>query len=67
VCQQPALTAHTPPSPLRCRAPEDCPREVLALVQRCLAASPSERPTAAEAVRVLAASLAEQEEQGAHL
>ena len=55
------------PPPLRCRSPEDCPPEVLALVQRCLAASPADRPTAAEAVRVLAASLAQQEEEGARL
>lgn len=40
-----------------CRAPEDCPAAIVQLVERCLQTDPAARPTAAEAVQVIAANL----------
>jgi serine/threonine protein kinase len=35
------------------RAPEECPPAVLALIQRCIAIEPQQRPSAAEALQWL--------------
>lgn len=44
--------------PFLCREPEDCPAAIVKLVERCLQVDPSARPTAAEAVEVIAANIA---------
>ena len=40
-----------------CRAPQDCPAQVVSLIQCCLQGDPAARPSAAQVVQVLAQCL----------